>query len=212
MFLYKRAIFTFTFLLIINLKENSGVKMKKLLKTSLALFCVALIVSACGTGQTGQLVGIDNRPSWKGINPFGMVYIPSGTLHIGPSDQDVANTMVQRQKSISISGFYMDDTEITNNEYRQFVYWVKDSISHTLLDNYYETESGEELIDWEIEIDPTDETLDELYYQGDDKFAGKKELDVSKLEYTFEWYDWQAAAHQRDANRKDHIRENTVLV
>ncbi len=212
MFLYKQTIFTFTFLLIINLKENSGVKMKKLFKTSLALFCVALIVSACGTGQTGQLVGIDNRPSWKGINPFGMVYIPSGTLHIGPSDQDVANTMVQRQKSISISGFYMDDTEITNNEYRQFVYWVKDSISHTLLDNYYETEAGEELIDWEMEIDPTDETLDELFYQGDEKFAGKKELNVSKLEYEYQWYDWQAAAHQRDANRTAHIKKDKVLV
>ena len=186
--------------------------MKKLLKTSLALFCVALIVSACGTGQTGQLVGISERPSWKGINPFGMVYIPSGTLHIGPSDQDVANTMVQRSKSISISGFYMDDTEITNNEYRQFVYWVKDSIAHTLLDNYYETESGEELIDWEIEIDPTDETLDELFYQGDDKFAGKKELNVSKLEYEFQWYDWQAAAHQRDSERTAHIKKDKVLV
>ena len=27
----------------------------------------------------------------------------------------------------------MDETEITNNEYRQFVNWVRDSIAHTLL-------------------------------------------------------------------------------
>ena len=41
-----------------------------------------------------------------------MVYVPSGTLHIGPSDQDVANTYVQRQKAISISGFYMDEKKV----------------------------------------------------------------------------------------------------
>ena len=79
------------------------------------------IISSCGSKQSGQLTGVLERPSWKGINPYGMVYIPSGTLHIGPSDQDITNTFVQRPKSISIQGFYMDDTEITNNEYRQFV-------------------------------------------------------------------------------------------
>ena len=96
--------------------------MKKLLKTSLALLVVATIITSCGTKESGQLTGVLDRPVWKGINPYGMVYIPSGTLHIGPSDQDISNTFVQRPKSISIQGFYMDDTEITNNEYRQFVY------------------------------------------------------------------------------------------
>jgi formylglycine-generating enzyme len=31
----------------------------------------------------------------------------------------------------------MDDTEITNNEYRQFVHWVRDSIARTLLGQVY---------------------------------------------------------------------------
>ena len=96
------------------------------------------MVTSCGTRQTGQLIGVQERPSWKGINPYGMVYVPSGTLHIGPSDQDVSNTFIQRSKTISIQGFYMDDTEITNNEYRQFVYWVRDSLAHDLLEHIYE--------------------------------------------------------------------------
>ena len=29
----------------------------------------------------------------------------------------------------------MDETEITNNEYRQFTNWVKDSILHVLLED-----------------------------------------------------------------------------
>jgi gliding motility-associated lipoprotein GldK len=185
--------------------------MKKLFKFLLLLTILA-VVTSCGTRQNGQLIGVMDRPSWQGINPYGMVYVPSGTLHIGPSDQDVANTFVQRSKTISIQGFYMDDTEITNNEYRQFVYWVRDSIAHTLLEHTYESESGDEFIDWEYEIDWTDETLEELFYQGDDKFAGKKELDVTKLEYEYQWYDWQKAAHDRVSNRTAHIKKDKVKV
>ena len=74
-----------------------------------------------------------------------MEYVPSGTLHIGPSDQDVNHSLVQRPKQISIQGFFMDDTEITNNEYRQFVHWVRDSIASALLARKsFEANLGEE--------------------------------------------------------------------
>ena len=40
----------------------------------------------------------------------------------------------------------MDDTEITNNEYRQFVYWVRDSIAHTIMGDFIEDDFGNESI------------------------------------------------------------------
>jgi len=92
-----------------------------------------LLVSSCGRDESGQLVGVTDRPAWNGINPYGMVYVPSGTLHIGQSDQDIFTSYTQKPKSISIQGFFMDDTEITNNEYRQFVHWVRDSLAHTIM-------------------------------------------------------------------------------
>jgi gliding motility-associated lipoprotein GldK len=172
--------------------------MKKLFKISFAFLVLATMMSSCGSKETGQLIGVADRPSWKGINPYGMVYIPSGTLHIGPSDQDITNSFVQRSKTISIQGFYMDDTEITNNEYRQFVTWVLDSIAHSYLDHYIEDDvTGDQYIDWEYEIDWSDETLEDLFYQGNNRFAGKKELDVSKLVYEYQWYDWKKAAHDK---------------
>jgi len=191
--------------------------MKSLLKISLAL--LVLILASCGRRENGQLVGALDRPAWKGINPYGMVYVPSGTLHIGPSDQDVSNTFVQRQKAISIQGFFMDDTEITNNEYRQFVYWVRDSLAHTYLDHFTTNDAGDEFIDWEYEIDWEDETLEDLYYQGDDRFAGKKELDASKLEFEYEWFDWKKAAHDQGRSprntfiqrRKANIYPDTLV-
>ncbi len=172
--------------------------MKKSLRTSLALLVLVTLAASCGTRQNGQLLGVLDRPSWKGINPYGMVYVPSGTLHIGNSDQDLTNTFVQRPKSISIAGFYMDDTEVTNNEYRQFVFWVKDSLAHDLLDHYYEDErTGDQYIDWEQDIDWEDEIVEDLFFQGNDRFAGRRELNTTRFVYEYQWYDWRAAAVDR---------------
>jgi len=93
--------------------------MKRNVISLFGFLLVVLLVSSCGRDENGQLLGVLERPTWTGLNPYGMVYVPSGTLHIGQSDQDIFNTYAQKPKSISIQGFFMDDTEITNNEYRQ---------------------------------------------------------------------------------------------
>lgn len=59
----------------------------------------------------------------------------------------------------------MDDMEIINNEYCQFVYWVRDFIVYFYLDYYIEDEViGEEKIDWEYDIDWEDEMFEDFYY------------------------------------------------
>ena len=110
------------------------------------LYCIllvaasALTLSSCGIfgkknskGSTlpndGQVHGIAPGSKYVLPKPPGMVYIPQGTFHMGPSDEDPAYAFSARNRSISISGFWMDATEITNNEYRQFVYWVRDSVT-----------------------------------------------------------------------------------
>ncbi|MBC7777704.1 MAG: SUMF1/EgtB/PvdO family nonheme iron enzyme, partial [Phycisphaerae bacterium] len=100
--------------------------MKKLQHSFLLLLFLAALAASCGRSEGGQLVGVTNRPKWKGINPYGMVYVPSGSLTIGSGDEDISRSLVAQPKTISIQGFFMDDTEITNNEYRQFVDWVVD--------------------------------------------------------------------------------------
>ena len=62
-----------------------------------------------------------------------MLYIPAGAFNMGQSDQDVPLTHYNETKTVSVGAFYMDQTEITNNEYRQFVYWVRDSIARRIL-------------------------------------------------------------------------------
>ncbi len=200
------------------------------MKRNQSLFTLAFVAIIVGSGCShsswddyrGQLLGMQDRPVWEPINPFGMVYIPSGTLHIGPSDQDVNNSLWQRTKSISIQGFYMDDAEITNNEYRQFVFWVRDSISHVLLDHYVEGEEGqnteEPLIDWSQEIDWEDEEtasrLDEIYLPGSETFYGMKSIDTRQLIYSYRWVKWKEAASKsnRDKNITEFMVEEPVEI
>jgi gliding motility-associated lipoprotein GldK len=186
--------------------------MKKGTISLFSLLMLVLILGSCGRTNSGQLIGVLDRPGWNGINPYGMVYVPSGTLHIGQSDQDVFSTYTQRAKAISIAGFFMDDTEITNNEYRQFVNYVRDSVAHTILGDFTETEFGDEIIDWEYELDYKDEALDEMYYEGDMAFKGKREMDTRLLEYEYSWIDWQKAAHSENVVRTSVLNTEKVNV
>ena len=57
-----------------------------------------------------------------------MVLIPSGRFTMGPSNPNALLDQNPTTKTVTIKAFYMDETEITNSEYRQFVNWVRDSL------------------------------------------------------------------------------------
>jgi gliding motility-associated lipoprotein GldK len=102
--------------------------MKKFLVLSLALS----ILASCGKGDKGELVGVKGK-KWYSEKPYGMTLIPGGAFIMGKSDDDVANVADAPTKTVTVRSFYMDETEITNSEYRQFVEWVKDSVIRTRL-------------------------------------------------------------------------------
>jgi len=102
--------------------------MKKFLVLSAAL----ALLTSCGKGDKGELVGIKGK-KWFSEKPFGMSLIPGGAFIMGKSDDDVANVQDAPTKTVTVTSFYMDETEITNSEYRQFVEWVKDSTIRTRL-------------------------------------------------------------------------------
>ncbi len=186
--------------------------MKQIVYSFFALLIIAGL-SSCGQSNSGQLIGIDKRPSYKPINPYGMAYVPSGNTHIGQSDQDVFSTYTQRPKAISIRGFYIDETEISNNEYRQFVNYVRDSVAHMLLGDILEDDFGNESVDWEYDLDWEDETLDEMFFQGDMAIGTKRELDTRQFNYKWEWVDWKKAASKSfNGVRSDLIKDDEVNV
>ena len=98
----------------------------------LALLTLSLIVVSCGSKNRGELIGVQQK-KWFGEKPFGMVLVEGGAFIMGKSDEDLAQLQNAPAKTVTVPSFYMDETEITNSEYRQFVYWVKDSIALAML-------------------------------------------------------------------------------
>jgi gliding motility-associated lipoprotein GldK len=185
------------------------------MKNMRSLFVVVVAVAAltgCNKGNKGkglpddgQLHGVAPAPKWSMPKPPGMVYIPSGTFHMGPSDEDVNYSFTARNKQVSISGFWMDATEITNNEYRQFTNWVKDSIAAKLMGYIKQGKDGNEYIDWKKAKTikwgdkATLEKIDQIIVTPDNRIFNKKELDPSKLVYHSETFDYKEASKRENA-------------
>lgn len=83
-------------------------------------------------------MGVYNK-SWKEPLPYGMLYIKRGSFTMGQNDQDANWAMSSQSRTVSVDAFWMDETEITNGEYRQFVNWVIDSIAREKLSEVDET-------------------------------------------------------------------------
>ena len=86
---------------------------------------LAMLVS-CGSKDRGELVGVKAK-KWHPEKPFGMQLIPGGAFIMGKADDDLAGVHDAPSRTVTVRSFYMDETEITNSEYRQFVEWVRDS-------------------------------------------------------------------------------------
>ncbi len=100
------------------------------MKKFILLTAVIALLASCGSKDRGELVGIKGK-KWHPEKPYGMTLIPGGAFIMGKSDDDLAAIKDAPTKTVTVRSFYMDETEITNSEYRQFVYWVRDSILRT---------------------------------------------------------------------------------
>ncbi|MEO8942983.1 MAG: SUMF1/EgtB/PvdO family nonheme iron enzyme [Ginsengibacter sp.] len=181
----------------------------------------AVILSGCGKfgksktqSDNGQLHGVAPAGRYIMSKPPGMVYVPPGTFHMGPSDEDINYTFTARNKQVSISGFWMDATEITNNEYRMFTNYVRDSIAGKLMGYVKQGADGSEYLDWTkvktIKWDDkaTLEKVDAIIVTPDNRVFGRKEIDAAKMLYHLETFDYGAAASNADPN----IPRSTFIV
>lgn len=104
-------------------------------KLNLILLLVAIaLLSSCKSGNDrGQLVGVKSNKKFFPEKPFGMVLIPGGAFTMGKAEEDVAGSFSAPSRTVTVRPYYMDETEITNSEYREFVFRVRDSILRTKL-------------------------------------------------------------------------------
>ncbi|MEE4215131.1 MAG: SUMF1/EgtB/PvdO family nonheme iron enzyme, partial [Bacteroidales bacterium] len=160
-------------------------------KVILLVITVTIVITACGPGSSGELVGVPGRKKFFEPEPFEMSFIPAGSFVMGPSDQDALFSMNTLSRTVTVPAFWMDQTEITNNKYRQFVYWVRDSLLRTKLGEAqipdYEffrvDDEGNEIdppqINWDEKIDmdvlEIADIVEEMYYPPNERFNNRKQ-------------------------------------
>lgn len=181
-----------------------------------AVACVAcLSLTACfGGGRamssggevTGQRGVAFNEPV-----PYGMVEVKRGYLKVGVGENDSLWGTVTPEKDISVDGFWMDETEVTNSMYRQFVEWVRDSIIRERLadpsyggDETYKIEEdryGEPVtphlnwskpIPWRKPDEDQERAIMSVYKRH--PIDGTLMLDTKQLIYRYEIFDYEKAA------------------
>lgn len=209
------------------------------MKKLIIVFIVFIVVTSCKNNGNGELIGVQDRGKFYQPDPYGMTYVPMGSYAQGAGDEDLLYAHQNVPRTITVAAFFMDETEITNNEYRQFVYWVRDSISRTLLgeidpDAFFISEdkkTGEvfdpPFLNWKTKIDLKKEeyreALEPMYLAENERYFRKKEIDTRKLFYEYYFVDLLAAS-KKDytqpadpknagfANRHQGMKDRSVFV
>ncbi len=170
--------------------------------------------SRSGSAVTGgEVTGVSGSSMQEPV-PFGMTLVKRGSLKMGQEKGDSLWGKNVPVREISVDAFWMDEHEVTNSMYRQFVYWVRDSIIRERLadpayggDETYKIEedkNGDPItphLNWNKPIpwrNPDEDQLraiESVYTVH--PFDGTKMLDASQLNYRYETFDYAMAAQRK---------------
>jgi formylglycine-generating enzyme len=92
-----------------------------------------LLIYSCSSNDRGEVLGKRSNKKWFTEKPFGMVLIPGGSFTMGKQDEDPFGGISTAPRTVTVKKYFMDESEITNSEYTEFVIWVRDSIVRTEL-------------------------------------------------------------------------------
>lgn len=193
---------------------------------------IAAVVTSCAAGSHsngGEVTGI-GATSWTEPTPYGMVLVDRGSIKAGPQEADSLWGLEPDARGISVDAFWMDETEITNSKYKQFVFWVRDSIiRERLADPAYggnedfkieEDREGNPVtphLNWNKQIpwrNPNEDeqrAIESLYRTN--PITGARELDHTQLNYRYEVYNHTEAVRRRnrlDPRRREYNTDKPV--
>lgn len=178
----------------------------------LSVILLAVLFIGCNKPK-GELVGLGTRGNFKEANPYGMVFIKRGAFMMGANDQSAIGAINDKLINVTVDAFWMDETEITNDEYKQFVFWVRDSIALRALvmagyDEYRYNDRSQvnmdlppetALLNWKAKIpynskdEEQKEVLNFMYYESEHELF-KKSFNPYALQYRYEWINYDQAS------------------
>lgn len=177
----------------------------------------------------GEVTGVSSG-AWSEPTPYGMVLVERGSIQSGVSKPDTLRGIKADSRGISVESFWMDETEITNAKYKQFVFWVRDSIiRERLADPAFggneefrieEDKDGNPIgpfLNWSKAIPWKNPNEDELraiesVYRTN-PITGARELDHTQLNYRYETFNHTEAAKRRnrvDPSLRDYNTDNPL--
>lgn len=125
--------------------------MKRLLGfNGLILLSVVLFMSSCGSKKSSNLVSSktgwnfnDSRlggfdvPLYEGqyVGP-GLAFVEGGRFTMGQTDEDLTYENNNVPRTVSVSSFFMDETEVANIHYREYLHWINRTYSNDYPDVY----------------------------------------------------------------------------
>ncbi|HKI88160.1 MAG TPA: SUMF1/EgtB/PvdO family nonheme iron enzyme, partial [Draconibacterium sp.] len=108
------------------------------LKTLFIVFLAAFI-SGCGLfkkkgGDVSRTTGwaynseetgnIPHESGYEQETGPGLVFIQGGTFTMGRVEQDVMYHWDTHPRRVTVASFYMDETEVSNQDYREYTHWI----------------------------------------------------------------------------------------
>ncbi len=112
---------------------NKITLMKRIMWNSFSLVAVALLIAACGKEKSSVTGWNYNDPKNGGfeVAPYdeqetgpGLVLIEGGTFTMGRTEQDITQDWNNIPQRVTVSSFYMDETEVANVHYLEYLYWI----------------------------------------------------------------------------------------
>ena len=106
---------------------------------TLFMVLLAAFVSGCGlfgkkggdvsrtTGWSYNDEATGNIPNLSGYEQEagpGLVFIQGGTFTMGRVEEDVMYKWDNTPRRVTVASFYMDETEVSNQDYREFTHWI----------------------------------------------------------------------------------------
>ncbi|MDX1941659.1 MAG: SUMF1/EgtB/PvdO family nonheme iron enzyme [Saprospiraceae bacterium] len=109
--------------------------MEKMLRSGLILLGAVLLLASCSKKERSSTTGWKyNDTKWGGFEKLdyegqitgpNLVLIEGGTYTMGVTEQDVTYDWSNISRRVTVSSFYMDENEVSNLDYREYLYWLE---------------------------------------------------------------------------------------
>jgi len=121
-----------------EIKTQTTMRKRFIFSTILAVFCCGILMVSCGSKKSKA--GKSNSTGWNYNDPNyggfyvtqsrdqeagpGLVAIEGGTFTMGATQENVYSEWDNTPRQVTVSSFYMDQTEVSNLDYLEYIYWL----------------------------------------------------------------------------------------